>query len=128
MFEWATDAWFAEAVRSSQSRLPVTPGADLVTQHIITDTPRGTVRYVEVKRDGRLYSIRLGDDLAAQVTVIMSYEDYQRIFNELTTSDRIPTVKVEGQTELIDAFIPARRSAAFREHTAHMRAITSWPS
>lgn len=125
--DWATDEWFAAVVHSSHERLPAIPGAHLVTQHVITGTPLGTVKYVEEKHDGRATHLYLGECGTADLTVTMAYEDYRHIFEQLTTSDRIPAVQVQGDPKLLEPFLPTRRSAAFREHTRHLHAITRWP-
>jgi hypothetical protein len=128
LVEWATEEWFAEAIRSSQHWMKVTPGADMVTQYVITDTPRGTIKYVEEKRDGRLSRLYLGEDLRADAVITMTYNDVRRLITELTTSDRLASVRVEGNGEKIKPFIPIRRSESFQKHMQHMREVTVWPS
>jgi len=124
--EWATDAWFAEAVRSGD-RLAATPGVNLASQYTITEAPGGVVTYVEVIRDGKINRVFRGEQPDADLKLTMSYADYRLMITKFMASADLPSAKIEGDFSKLAPLAPIRTSQAFQDHRQHMVDITAWP-
>lgn len=126
-YEFATDEWFAEALRSAE-RLDPVPGVDVKQQMVITDAPNGTIMYFEEIRDGKMRRLFSGEGPDPDVVVTLSYADYQRLFRDGISSDQLPTPpRVEGDVAKVGHLVPIRRTSAFARHRAHLRDVTVWP-
>jgi hypothetical protein len=125
-YEWATDEWFAEVVRSGD-RLAPTPGADLLSQYVITETPKGTIRYVEEIEDGKIKRVFLGERQGADLKLTMTYADYRKMLTQFLSANQLPTCKIEGDVKKLQPLAPVRSTEQFKTHRAHMVEVTRWP-
>lgn len=109
--------------------LPERPGATARLQHVVTGTPDGEVRYVEGVVDGRLRELTLGDDPAADLTLIQTYADARRVAEgavDAHVAFMQGRLKVVGSTATVMALMPLLQSDEYKATLAQVATDTEY--
>src|SRR5262245_5478572 len=78
MPKYLSQEWLDEGLKLAESQ-PVRPGPDAIIQYTINGGAGGDVKYYWVLEDGKLQKSQLGEDPAADFTLIFSYDDAAKI-------------------------------------------------
>jgi hypothetical protein len=103
------------------------PNFSFTAQYVITDSPAGTVHYVEEITDGRMTYIGIGLASAPDVTITMTHADYKLLVDELKGSHELATVRYEGNLEKVAPAVGVRATAEYRGHKERTRDFSLWP-
>lgn len=130
-FEWGTDAWChqlmtmaREAVEKSSVRRPELSYTSLM---VVTDTPKGTLKLFEEIESGVITRMFFGDTNDADVTITLTYSDYQKIFTELKSSHELPSYAITGDVAKLAPAVALRNTEGYRRYKSYVASMTRWP-
>jgi putative sterol carrier protein len=115
-----TQEWL-DLQRALAGALPERPGASARLQIVVTGTPDGEVRYLQVMEDGRLVEAALGAAGPVDATLTETYDDAVAIARgelDANVAFMQGRVKVVGDMGHLMAIMPVLQSAAYRDVVA----------
>ncbi len=129
MAKFLTQEWLDENVRLAES-FPERPGATARMQYHVNGVPdQGEAKFYWVVQDGRLLEASMGEDPAAEFTMIVSYDDFKAV--NLGTLDPQAAfmqgkMKVTGNMGKLMSLMPLTMSPEYKEIQEKARAVTEF--
>jgi len=128
MEKYLTQTWLDRQKELAQT-FPERVGATARMQYNVTGGPNGDVRYYWVVESGKLTEATLGDDVDAEFTLSMTWDDSVRI----QKGDLDPNaafmqgrIKVTGNMGKLMGLLPLTQSAEYKAIQEQIREVTDY--
>lgn len=128
MSKYLTQEWLDTQQELAQE-FPERPGATARMQYHVTAGPEGDVKYYWVVENGKLQEAKLGDDVDAEFTLTLSWDDSVRIQKgELDPNAAFMQgrMKVTGNMGKLMSLLPLTQSAEYKAIQEKIRAVTEY--
>jgi len=128
MEKYLTQPWLDKQRELAQT-FPERAGATARMQYNVTGGPGGDVRYYWVVESGKLTDSQLGDDVDAEFTLSLTWDDSVRIQKgELDPNAAFMQgrIKVTGNMGKLMALLPLTQSAEYKAIQEQVREVTDY--
>jgi putative sterol carrier protein len=128
MPKYLTQEWLDTQQQLAQE-FPERPGATARMQYHVTGGPEGDVKYYWVVENGKLQEAKLGDDVDAEFTLTLSWDDSVRIQKgELDPNAAFMQgrMKVTGNMGKLMGLLPLTQSAEYKAIQEKIREVTEY--
>ena len=128
MPKYLTQEWL-DAQQELAQEFPERPGATARMQYHVTGGPEGDVKYYWVVENGKLQEAKLGDDVDAEFTLTLSWDDSVRIQKgELDPNAAFMQgrMKVTGNMGKLMGLLPLTQSPEYKAIQEKIREVTEY--
>jgi putative sterol carrier protein len=128
MSKYLSQEWLDTQQELAQE-FPERPGATARMQYHVTSGPEGDVKYYWVVENGKLQEAKLGDDVDAEFTLTLSWDDSVRIQKgELDPNAAFMQgrMKVTGNMGKLMSLLPLTQSPEYKAIQEKIRAVTEY--
>jgi putative sterol carrier protein len=128
MEKYLTQPWLDKQQELAQA-FPERAGATARMQYHVTGGPQGDVRYYWVVESGKLTEAKLGDDVDAEFTLTLTWDDSVRIQKgELDANAAFMQgrIKVTGNMGKLMALLPLTQSKEYKAIQEEIRKVTDY--
>ncbi len=128
MPKYLTQEWLDTQQELAQE-FPERPGATARMQYHVTGGPEGDVKYYWVVENGKLQEAKLGDDVDAEFTLTLSWDDSVRIQKgELDPNAAFMQgrMKVTGNMGKLMGLLPLTQSPEYKAIQEKIREVTEY--
>ena len=128
MPKYLTQEWL-DVQQELAQEFPERPGATARMQYNVTGGPEGDVKYYWVVENGKLQEAKLGDDVDAEFTLTLSWDDSVRIQKgELDPNAAFMQgrMKVTGNMGKLMGLLPLTQSPEYKAIQEKIREVTEY--
>ncbi len=128
MPKYLTQEWLDTQQELAQE-FPERPGATARMQYHVTGGPEGDVKYYWVVENGKLQEAKLGDDVDAEFTLTLTWDDSVRIQKgELDPNAAFMQgrMKVTGNMGKLMGLLPLTQSPEYKAIQEKIREVTEY--
>ncbi len=128
MEKYLTQPWLDKQRELAQT-FPERAGATASMQYSVTGGPNGDVRYYWVVESGKLLEAQLGDDVDAEFTLTLTWDDSVRIQKgdlDANAAFMQGRIKVSGNMGKLMGLLPLTQSAEYKAIQEKIREVTDY--